>query len=66
MFIFIIGRLSNFDMQNEYWLNWTIIRGIKVKVNKSNPRFQCLNTDDLNDGYIGLGKPIENYLHMSV
>lgn len=62
---FIIGRLSDFDMQNEKYLHWTLIRDIQVKITESNPRFDWINTDDLNDGVNSSGKEIENDLHMS-
>ncbi len=62
---FIIGRLSDFDMQNERYPHWTLIRDIQVKVAESNPRFGWINTDDLNDGYNKNGKKIKNDLHMS-
>lgn len=62
---FIIGRLSDFDMQNEKYPHWTLIREIQVKVAESDSRFGWINTDDLNDGYDRKGKKIENDLHMS-
>lgn len=63
---YIIGRLSDFDMLNEKYPHWTTIREIQVKVAESNPRFDWINTDDLNDGVNSQGKEIENDLHMSV
>jgi len=62
---FIIGRLSDFDMANEKYLHWTMIRDIQVKVAESNPRFGWIDTDDLNDGVSREGKNIKNDLHMS-
>ncbi|RKN81598.1 sialate O-acetylesterase [Ulvibacterium marinum] len=62
---FIIGRLSDFDIQNEKYPHWTLIRDIQVKVAESNPRFGWIDTDDLNDGYNKNGKEIRNDLHMS-
>ena len=62
---FIIGRLSDFDMQNEKWPHWTMIRDIQRKVGESNQRFGWINTDDLNDGINKQGKEIQNDLHMS-
>ena len=62
---FVIGRLSDFDLQNEKYPHWTIVREKQVKVAESNPRFDWVNTDDLNDGYNRRGKPIQNDLHMS-
>lgn len=62
---FIIGRLSDFDMTNKQYPDWTTIRDIQVKVAESNPRFGWINTDDLNDGISRDGKEIKNDLHMS-
>jgi len=62
---FIIGRLSDYDMQNENYPHWTMIRDIQVKVAESNLRFDWINTDDLNDGVNSEGKEIKNDLHMS-
>jgi len=62
---FIIGRLNDFDMNNEKWPDWTKIRAIQVKVGESNALFSWVNTDDLNDGLNSEGKIIYNDLHMS-
>jgi len=62
---FIIGRLSDFDMINENWQHWTMIRDIQVKVAESNDRFDWINTDNLNDGLNREGKEIKDDLHMS-
>jgi hypothetical protein len=62
---FLIGRLSDFDMQNTTYPHWTMIRDIQEKVAKSNPRFDWINSDDLNDGRTREGKEIKNDLHMS-
>ncbi|WP_204244189.1 sialate O-acetylesterase [Wocania ichthyoenteri] len=62
---FLIGRLSDFDMLNEKYPHWTLIRDVQVKVAKSNPRFDWINTDDLNDGVNRKGDEIKNDLHMS-
>jgi hypothetical protein len=63
---YIIGRLSDFDMLNEKYPHWTMIREIQVQVAESDPRFDWVNTDDLNDGVNSRGDEIENDLHMSV
>lgn len=63
---FIIGRLSDFDMSNAKYPHWTMIRDIQIKVANSNPRFDWIDTDDLNDGLNRKGKAIQNDLHMSV
>jgi hypothetical protein len=62
---FVIGRISDFDMNNEKYPHWTMVRDIQVKVAESNPRFAWVNTDDLNDGVNRRGKEIENDLHMA-
>lgn len=62
---FIIGRLSDFDMENAKYPHWTMIRDIQVKLAESNSRFDWVNTDDLNDGFNRNGKEIKNDLHMS-
>jgi hypothetical protein len=62
---FVIGRLSDFDMENRRYPHWTMVRDIQVKVADSNPRFSWVNTDDLNDGTSRSGKAIENDLHYS-
>ncbi len=63
---FIIGRLSDFDMDNTRYPHWTMIREIQMNVVNSNPRFAWIDTDDLNDGLNQTGKEIKNDLHMSV
>lgn len=62
---FIIGRLNDFDMLNEKYPHWVMIRNIQVKVAESNPGFGWIDTDDLNDGYNRKGKEIKDDLHMS-
>lgn len=62
---FIIGRLNDFDMQNEKWPHWTKIRNIQEKVANSNPSFAWINTDDLNSGLDSNAKMVTNDLHLS-
>ncbi len=62
---FVIGRLSDFDMNNERYHHWTMVRDIQVKVAESNPRFEWVDTDDLNDGVNRRGREIKDDLHMS-
>ena len=59
---FIIGRLNDFDMNNEKFPHWTMIRNIQMHVAKSNPKFDWVNTDDLNDDE---NKKSLNNLHMT-
>ena len=63
---FVIGRLSDFDLANERYPDWTMIRDIQVKLASSNPRFAWIDTDDLNDGINQKGDEIQNDLHMSM
>lgn len=63
---FIIGRLNDFDMNNERWPHWTKIREIQQKVGDSHPKFDWVNTDSFNDGINAKGETIQNDLHMSV
>lgn len=62
---FVIGRISDYDMTNKKYPHWTMIRNIQEKVAESNPRFEWIDTDDLNDGINKKGKEIKNDLHMS-
>ena len=59
---FIIGRLNDFDMNNEKFPHWTMIRNIQMHVAKSNPKFDWVNTDDLNDDE---NKKSLNNIHMT-
>ena len=62
---FVIGRISDFDLQNKRYPHWTMIRGVQVKVAENYPRAAWVDTDDLNgnnndlhytkDGYKTLG-----------
>lgn len=63
---FVIGRLSDFDLNNTKYPHWTKVRDIQVEVANANPLFGWIDTDDLNDGINGQGKSIVNDLHMSV
>ena len=62
---FVIGRLSDFDLENAKYPHWTKIRDIQVKVAESSPLFAWVNTDDLNDGLNRKGDSIQNDLHLS-
>jgi len=63
---FVIGRISDFDMKNEKYPDWTKIRNVQQNFVKSSPRFALVNTDDYNgedndlhctpEGYKALGK----------
>ena len=62
---FVIGRLSDFDLGNQKYPHWTMVREIQAKVADANSRFTWVDTDDLNDGVNRRGKAIENDLHYS-
>ncbi len=61
----VIGRLSDFDMNNKRYRHWTKIRQVQVDFADSNVRTEWVDTDDLNDGKNRQGKNIENDLHYS-
>lgn len=62
---FVIGRLSDFDLKNEKYPHWTMIRKVQVKVGTERPHSAWVDTDDLNDGKNRKGKSIGNDLHYS-
>ena len=61
----VIGRLSDFDMNNERYPHWTMVRDIHQKLGESKEKFSWVDTDDLNDGIGIQGTPVENDLHYS-
>ena len=63
---FVIGRLSDFDMDNKRYQHWITVREAQVAVAKSSERGAWVDTDDLNDGKNKRGKEIKNDLHYSV
>lgn len=63
---FVIGRLSDFDMDNARYPHWTMVRDAQVEVAEECERCVWVNTDDLNDGLNNAGKEISNDLHYSV
>lgn len=62
---FVIGRLSDYHLANKKIPHWIKVREIQVKVAESNPRFDWVDCDDLNDGMNRKGKSIKNDLHYS-
>ena len=63
---FVIGRLSDFDLDNRTYPHWTMVREAQVAVAEADPSGRWVNTDDLNDGKNREGKEISNDLHYSV
>lgn len=61
----VIGRLSDFDLENKRYPHWTLIRKVQVAFVEMHPRAKWVNTDDLNDGLNRKGKTIKNDLHYS-
>ena len=62
---FVIGRISDFDMDDSGYPHWTKVREAQVKVAESDPNVAWIDTDDLNGkgnglhygaGYAELGK----------
>jgi len=62
----VIGRLSDFDLSNDRYPHWTIVRKAQVEFAEAHPRCAWVDTDDLNDGRNKAGKEIKNDLHCSV
>jgi hypothetical protein len=46
---FVIGRLSDFDMQDQKYKQWTMVREIQVKLATDDPNGEWVDTDDLNN-----------------
>lgn len=63
---FVIGRLSDYDLDNKVGPHWTMVRDAQVQVAESSPSGAWVNTDDLNDGLCKKGKMYKNDLHYSV
>jgi hypothetical protein len=63
---FVIGRLSDFDMGNTKYPDWTKVREAQVEVADADPRGAWVDTDDLNDGKSKRGLQITDDLHYSV
>lgn len=62
---FVVGRISDFDLENDKYLHWTLVRTAQVKVAEADPHGAWVDTDDLNDGMSRTGKEIKNDLHYS-
>lgn len=63
---FVIGRLSDFDMADQNFPHWTMVRKAQVEFAESYPRGAWVDTDDLNDGLNDAGQTVQNDLHCSV
>lgn len=60
---FVIGRISDFDMSDKRYKDWTKIRDIQVKLAEDNPNGEWVDTDDLNDKTNAKTKKVKNDLH---
>ena len=61
----VIGRISDFDLEDKKFPHWTKVRNEQVRFIESYQRGAWIDTDDLNDGLDRQGKPISNDLHYS-
>ena len=61
----VIGRLSDFDLDNKRYPHWTMLRKVQVEVAEKHSSGAWVDTDDLNDGKNRKGKEIKNDLHYS-
>ncbi|MBV1888529.1 MAG: sialate O-acetylesterase [Urechidicola sp.] len=63
---FIIGRLSDFGVNNTKQPHWDVIREAQMQAVKEIPNAVWVDCDDLNDGEAKGGKVIKNGLHYSL
>ena len=61
----VIGRISDYDLKNRAYKDWTRIRSIQMEIADSNPRFTWVDTDDLNDNINEAARLPMNDLHYS-
>jgi hypothetical protein len=61
----VIGRISDYDMEDRKFPHWTMVRDAQVRFAESYPRGGWINTDDLNDGLNRNGGLVSNDLHYS-
>jgi len=59
----VIGRISDFDINDQEYKYWSKIRETEVKFAESNPRFAWVDTDDLNDAVSNTDGKKENLIH---
>ena len=62
----VCGRLSDFGMDNKKCPHWTMVRDEQVAFADSSPRYDWIDTDDLNDGEDSKGRTRPNALHYSI
>ena len=61
----VIGRLSDFDMEDKKYHHWTLVREQQAAFVRDGLRRALVDTDDLNDGVNRRGKEIRDDLHYS-
>ena len=61
---FVIGRLSDLDMENKHFKHWTLVREEQVKVAEASKRGAWIDTDDLEMGKDNLHYSREGYKGM--
>ena len=62
---FVIGRLSDFGINNDRYPHWTMVQQAQEQVAASNPRFVLVNTDAYNDIKDPQTGEMRNDLHYS-
>jgi len=60
---FVIGRLSDFDMEDKRYPHWTMVRDAQVAVAEADPDGAWVDTDDLNDKKAKGGEGTRDDLH---
>lgn len=60
---FVIGRLSDYDMEDKRYAHWTMVRKAQVAVAEASPRGAWVDTDDLNDKQNKKTKQVKHDLH---
>lgn len=48
---FILGRISDWDMENKVYPDWTLVREEQVRYAESNAKTEWIDTDEFNSGY---------------
>lgn len=62
----VVGRISDFDLENKRYPDWTKVREAQVHFAENFPRGAWIDTDDCNTGLNHQGKNVTDDLHMSV
>lgn len=58
---FVIGRISDFDMDNARYLHWSLVRKAQVEFAETTPHSDWVDTDDLNGAENALHYTKEGY-----